>query len=433
MMEGWKEIEFGTIASFRNGLNFNKDSHGKGVLIIGVPDFQDYFKPRYDTLGEILPDGILKKEDFLAKGDILFVRSNGNKLLVGRSLFIDKTIEAVFSGFCIRARINNKNALPIFYAYITRTKRFRALLSASSGGTNIQNLNQGILNKVKVPNPPLKTQRKIASILSAYDDLIENNLKRIKLLEEQAQQTYEEWFVRFKFPGYENVEIDEVSGLPVGWEEGRLSDLINFQSGFAYKSAQFIKEGFSVIKIKNIGNNTIDTENTNFINEEYASKTEKFKLNSGDLLIAMTGATVGKVGVVPITQKPCYLNQRVGRFVSFEEVDNSAFINCFFNIGNGLHHVLNIAGGAAQPNISASQILSIETIVPKLEVLKKFSKYAISASKAILNLQNQNQHLKEARDILLPRLMSGMIDVDSLEVGEQLGMVAEEKSEYKKA
>src|SRR5690606_37600775 len=92
------------------------------------------------------------------------------------------------------------------------------------------------IKKIKINLPPLKTQRKIASILSAYDDLIENNLKRIKLLEEQAQQMYEEWFVRFKFPGYEDVEIDEVTGLPVGWDKKNLVECANLVMGQSPKS-----------------------------------------------------------------------------------------------------------------------------------------------------------------------------------------------------
>ena len=107
--------------------------------------------------------------------------------------------------------------------------------------------------KVNVPKSK-ETQRKIASILSAYDDLIENNLKRIKLLEEQAQQTYEEWFVRFKFPGYEEVEIDDESGLPVWWEEVELSSIAVFLNGYAFKPKDLGREGLPIIKIKEMKN-----------------------------------------------------------------------------------------------------------------------------------------------------------------------------------
>ena len=102
------QITFGEIASYRNGLNFGKDSHGKGCTIIGIPDFKDRFSPDYATLGEINPNGIASDDDYLQEGDILFVRSNGNMALVGRSLFIDRDVKALFSGFCIRARLTSK-------------------------------------------------------------------------------------------------------------------------------------------------------------------------------------------------------------------------------------------------------------------------------------------------------------------------------------
>ena len=314
----------------------------------------------------------------------------------------------------ITLRVNNKLADHRFIKLLFESDYGQGLLQAKATGTTVLGIKSSELKKLKIKIPPLPTQRKIASILSAYDDLIENNLKRIKLLEEKAQLTYEEWFVRMKFPGYEAAAINKETGLPEGWKKGKLSDLIGYQSGFAYKSAKFTDEGFPVIKIKNIDNNTIDTSNTNFIDEEYALQTEKFKLNEGDLLIAMTGATVGKVGIVPITKVPCYLNQRVGRFLKIGEIDNTSFVNNFFSIGGGLNHVLNIAGGAAQPNISAKQILSIDSVIPSLEILERFSDLAISSTKENLNLQKQNQLLKEARDILLPRLMTGMIDVKQM-------------------
>ena len=113
-------VEFGEIAEFKNGLNFNKDSRGKGCLLIGVPDFKDNFSPQYNNLKEINPDGLSKENDYVKKGDLLFVRSNGNKALVGRSLYISKDIRALFSGFCIRARLNSDIIDPLFLKLITQ-------------------------------------------------------------------------------------------------------------------------------------------------------------------------------------------------------------------------------------------------------------------------------------------------------------------------
>lgn len=217
----WPDIQFGEIADFRNGLNFTKENFGKGIKVIGVSDFQNYLIPKYDELSEINPEGVVKSDDLLREGDILFVRSNGNRSLIGRSLFLSGIEGKIsHSAFTIRARIFSNKAMPRFYAYLFRTSLIRETLSAYGGGTNISNLNQGILKQLKVPLPPIPIQRKIAAILSAYDDLIENNTRRIRILEEMAQAIYREWFVHFRFPGHEGVRMveSELGLIPEGWE-----------------------------------------------------------------------------------------------------------------------------------------------------------------------------------------------------------------------
>ncbi len=389
MKEGWKKFRLNDVVWFQRGFDLPKDQFQEG----NIPVFGSTSILGYHNISKVKAPGVITgrsgslgkfqiaKEDFWPHNTTLWVKDfKGNDVL-----------------FCY---------------YMLQCLDFAIL---NTGGA-VPTLNRNLLNSFVINLPPLETQRKIAFILSSYDDLIENNLKRIKLLEEKAQRTYEEWFVKMRFPGYETAVFDEVTGLPEGWKEGKLSDLIDYQSGFAFKSSKFKEEGYPIIKIKNIGNNTIDLNNVDYIDIEYANQVVKFQLNAGDLLIAMTGATVGKVGIMPKSDVPCYLNQRVGRFVSLKNIDNKAFVECFFNIGSGLNQVLNIAGGAAQPNISANQILSIETIVPSDTILKDFSQMATSITNSVINLQSQNRLLKEARDILLPRLMSGMIDVEDMEI-----------------
>jgi type I restriction enzyme S subunit len=388
----WEYVNLGEIAEFKNGLNFSKDQYGQGVKYISVADFQDYFSTKTDGLAELKED-FINPSYFLKKGDILFVRSNGNKELVGRNLFIEESLEPItFSGFCIRARFANENVLPKFYAYLFKSKFFRNTLSANAGGTNINNLNQVILSNLNVPKPPLPTQRRIASILSAYDDLIENSLKRIKLLEEKA-------FVSYKLLVNSEKMI-----------EGKVGDLADVKSGYAFKSRDWTEEGFPVIKIKNIGNNDIDLTDCSFIPESIAVAANKFKLNAGDLLIAMTGATVGKIGMMPRTETSFYLNQRVGIFRP--KVDNAElFLFCFFNELTAKDAVESLASGAAQPNISGGQLESIKLFYPKLETVSEFGNSIKRHFELIWNLKQQNAKLREARDILLPKLMSGQVEV----------------------
>ena len=115
----WTIVSLGELAEFRNGLNFSKESYGSGLKVIGIPDFQDYVTPRYSELKEINPDGVATEEDLLHENDILFVRSNGNRDLIGRSLFIkDLKGRVSFSGFTIRLRFHSKGVCPRFYAHL---------------------------------------------------------------------------------------------------------------------------------------------------------------------------------------------------------------------------------------------------------------------------------------------------------------------------
>lgn len=192
-------IALGKIAEFRNGLNFKKENSGKGCKIIGVVDFKNNFYPNYNNLDEINPKDITTEEDFIKKGDIIFVRSNGNKALVGRSLYIDNDIKALFSGFCIRTRLVNDKIDPLFLAYFTKTNHFKSSISFVAG-TNINNLNQSILSNVKIPYYPKKYQLNIIEVLKSLDSKIELNNKINAELEAMAKLIYDYWFVQFDFP-----------------------------------------------------------------------------------------------------------------------------------------------------------------------------------------------------------------------------------------
>ena len=380
MREGWKQFKLGELLEIKYGKDHKKLDDGKYPLYGsgGIMRYVD--KYLYDDESILIP----------RKGTL-------TNLFYLNTPF--STVDTMFW-----SKIDKVKVFPKFLYYLLKTFDFSTL----DEGAAIPSLTTKTLNVVSINIPESKeTQRKIASILSGYDDLIENNLKRIKILEEMAQQTYEEWFVRMLFPGYETAVMNEETGLPEDWEKGTLENITSYLSGFAFKSAQFKEEGNGVIRIKNIGNNTINLSDVAYVDDEYAVKQKRYLLKSGDLLIAMTGATIGKVGIMPHSNKKFYLNQRVGKFVT----ENTAFLNCFFNSTYGSNQINNIAGGAAQPNISAQQILDIELNVPSKDILNIFSDTFNKGISMIINLQSQNQRLRESRDILLPRLMMGMIEV----------------------
>lgn len=402
MREGWKEVRLGEVIN-TNNTNLSKNYHHTKIKYIDISSV---------GTGEILFNEEIefstapsRAKRLVENGDTIIssVRP-GNRNFAFIKNVADNVV--VSTGFTtLHAKSEKIN--PRFLYYLISDNRFTDYLVSVEKGANYPAISPKDIEDAVVNLPPLETQRKIASILSGYDDLIENNLKRIKILEEMAQQTYEEWFVRMRFPGYETAVMNEETGLPEGWENGTIETVTKYLSGFAFKSAQFKENGNGVIRIKNIGNNTINLSDVAYVDNEYASKQKRYLLKSGDLLIAMTGATIGKVGIMPHSNERFYLNQRVGKFLT----ENTAFINCFFNSTYGINQILNIAGGAAQPNISAQQILNIELILPPKEILEKFAKPFNKQISIIINLQSQNQRLRETRDLLLPRLMMGILEV----------------------
>jgi type I restriction enzyme S subunit len=403
-MSEWKEVELGEV------VNFNPENIGKNFKYdrITYLDISSVGSGMVYFSDEIEIEKAPSRAKRLVKDNdtILATVRPANKSYCFINSFPDNTV--VSTGFAvIRAKENLIHPKYLYYAITNES--FASFLVANEQGANYPAVTPDIIGRGSILLPSLPTQQRIASILSAYDDLIENNLKRIKLLEEIAQRTYEEWFVKFRIKGVQ-LEVGE-NGLPVGWKYGTLNDIISFQNGFAFKSNKFVDIGQPVIKIKNIGNNTVDVINTDCVEEEYANTATKFKLSVGDLVIAMTGATVGKVGYIPYSKKECYLNQRVGRFVELKGMNNLHFVFSVMTQGDGLLQVLNLAGGAAQPNISGNQILSIKTVIATKEILNSFHLIANENINQILNLQNQNRLLKESRDILLPRLMSGKVGV----------------------
>lgn len=388
----WEYVYLGEVAEFKNGLNFSQDQYGKGVKYISVADFKDYFSAKTDGLAELKED-FINPSYFLKGGDILFVRSNGNKELVGRNLFIEESLEPItFSGFCIRARFINENVLPKFYAYLFKSKFFRNTLSANAGGTNINNLNQGILSNLNIPKPPLPTQCKITSILSAYDDLIENNLKRIKLLEEAINLNYKALISN------EDKDVTIV----------KLNSFVDIISGYPFKSNYYNEIGkHKIVTIKNVQDGFFVPIVTDRIEDIPDNMNRALFLSTGDVIMSLTG----NVGRVCLVHGDDYvLNQRVVKLSAKELIDQS-FIYALVRDKQMLEILENLSNGTAQQNLSPIKMGDLPIRYPNSNLREDFNKKVSTMIEMICKLNIQNTKLREARDILLPKLMNRQIEV----------------------
>ena len=449
-----KQIRFGEVAEFRNGLNFGKDSQGKGCLLIGIPDFKDRFSPDYNSLGEINPLGIIKEDDYLEKEDILFVRSNGNKNLVGRSLYIDRDVKAVYSGFCIRARLTSSIVDTLYCAYYTRSDRFRSSIS-SSGGTNIQNLNQGILSDVKIPLFSVKTQKQIAKVLSDLDAKIEVNNKINAELEAMAKLIYDYWFVQFNFPfdfaqgkpdpngkpykssGGKMVYNKELKRkIPEGWDCNLLGDLGNFKNGVNYDPSNPGEVACPIINVRNISKSSFFLKNED-LDIIYLRETDvrKYAVHEGSIIIARSGIP-GATRLIADYEK----NTLFCGFAIHYQLENlDQKLTIFFYLKSIEEIIKNGSGGTILKNVNQATLNSLKIALPNSKlVIELFNQKITPIFRKINLIQKENQKLSELRDWLLPMLMNGQVTVanDELgitnaELGNDLGMVAEETQEYK--
>jgi type I restriction enzyme S subunit len=229
--KGWTIKRFGEVLAEprRNGIYKTKEFHGRGQKIINMGELFAYdFISNQEMKRVELTSKELEKS-LVQDGDLLFARRS--LVLEGSgkcSLVVRPSEDTTFESSIIRARLNKNESEPKFYYYLFRSPLGRALMSSIATRTAVSGITGSNLVQLRVPCPPLFIQRKIAAILSAYDDLIENNRRRIEILEEMARSLYREWFVNFRFPGHEQVKMvnSELGLIPESWEVKQLGNIV---------------------------------------------------------------------------------------------------------------------------------------------------------------------------------------------------------------
>ncbi|MEO8394359.1 MAG: restriction endonuclease subunit S [Chloroflexota bacterium] len=241
----WETIPLRSVVEFRNGINFAASNRGRGIKVIGVSDFQNNLDVPYDDLDEINPEGVVRDEDLLQENDFVFVRSNGNRGLIGRSLFVrNLPCPITHSGFTIRLRFQSDAISPDFFAQIFRSSMIRDEISGLGSGTNISNLSQQTLGDLVVPLPSLAEQRKIAAILSTWDEAITLTGQLIAALQRRKQALMQLLLTgAMRFPAFKDG----------AWKKEKLQHHIDLLSGFAFSSEDFSdEEGIKLLRGINI-------------------------------------------------------------------------------------------------------------------------------------------------------------------------------------
>lgn len=317
------------------------------------------------------------------------------------------TTEESFTNQQINAIIPNPNFNNKYVFYLIKNNM--PYIKAANGGSSSgrENVSKSKFCNIEFPYiSNLPKQKRIADILSAYDDLIENNLKRIKLLEETAQTIYREWFVNFRFPGYEDAEFGE-DGVPVGWERKTIGDVCEVITGKTppKKEPRNYGKGFPFIKTPDMHNSLFVTTTSEEISDYGAESVHKKIIPKYSIMVSC----IGSAGAVGVTQRDSITNQQINSMVLKTKFDFT-YLTCFAKTLKS--HLENIgSNGATMTNVNKEKFSNIELLYPSEALREKFFATSNPIFLQCQLLVNEVQKLSEARDILLPRLMNRTIEV----------------------
>ncbi|MBR2362874.1 MAG: restriction endonuclease subunit S [Spirochaetaceae bacterium] len=400
----------------------------------------------YDTIGqhcEVFSGYAFKSQDLLSEGDIPVVKigniSNGKDILIDKDTqYVDKKFLSINDKYHIKkgdvlisltgSHINQPNSmvgrscryyqdqvlllnqragkiLPkdnndlsfLYYVFSSWAMKV-SITNRAYGAANQVNVSPSDILNIKFHFPDYITQQKIAHILSRYDEAIENNNKRIKLLEQMAQNLYKEWFVRFRFPGYENCEFE--NGIPVGWKVERLFDIANVTYGYAFASELFCEDKTlnPVVRIRDILYNQ-----TNTCTSEVCA--DKYIIKEHEILVGMDGI----FHMCMWNGKKAYQNQRVVKLTPKTEDISNYFL--FLAVQPQVKFWEQTIAGTTVAHLGDKHLKRMTILLPSENLLKKSTKIFNSLMKQKNQLFIANENLAKQRDLLLPRLMSGKVEV----------------------
>lgn len=319
----------------------------------------------------------------------------------------------VSTGFAV-LEIDSTQADPCFvYYYLTQDVNTEALHAIAEQSTSAYpSIKPSDIGNREILLPPLETQQKIAKVLSAIDDKIELNNSINNNLEQEAQAIFKE----------------NISKNCNNSKNGCIGDYCAVKSGFAFKGSWWQNTGIKVIKIKTIDNDNINFNDCSYVSEDKIQYATDFIVKGGDLLIAMTGATIGKFAIVPKVNETILVNQRVGKFFLGENpVQNLPFLYCTLKEQDVINEIINKGQGSAQPNISGSDIMNTLCYFPEKQNIVDFNNLCTPIFEKIINNKYENYHLIKLRDTLLPRLISGEIDVSNVDISADKLLLSEDK------
>lgn len=375
-----------------------------GIKCVRIQDISQ--KKEYDDWGNTLTTEKDYKNFKLEINDLLVARTGAT---VGVSYLVKKDYNAVFNNGSIRLRLNDTVNTRFVY-YIFQTNSFKQYIDNVSCVATQPNLRVENLLRFSIPDIEKITQDLIVSGLEKFDDLIECNVKRIKVLEEMAENLYKEWFVRFRFSGYESYSF--LSGVPKEWKLCKLQEIIKIDRGLSYTSEEIEgDEGVDLINLKNIQSyGGYRYDGTKKYNGKY--KQEQV-VKVGDLVMGVTDMTqerrtVGSVAMIPIINNTSVISADLIKITS--DI-NTYFLYSMFKYGSVSRYISQFANGANVLHLRPQSINRVKVYIPTKDIIEKYSLLVQPIFEEVNVLNEKVTNLIKQRELLLPRLMSGKLEI----------------------
>jgi type I restriction enzyme S subunit len=416
-MTRYEEKALGDLIEIKHGFAFAGQYFAEeGPYILLTPgNFEEAggFRRRDDK--QKYYDGPVPQEFILKPGDLLVAMTEQGEGLLGSTAFVPSGKPCLHNQRLglIRARPGSAVDLNFIY-YLFNSRNMRAQIRSSASGTKVRHTSPTRIYSVVAPVPDLPTQRRIASILRAYDDLIEVNRRRIALLEEMARRVFEEWFVRFRFPDH---ELDDVAGeLPKGWKRVPIEQAYEGLYDGPHATPKPSTEGPVFLGIGNITDGgQLDLSSVRHISEaEFPAWTRRVTPRAGDIVFTYE-ATLNRYAIIPRGFRGC-----LGRRLALIRTEPSSvyrnFLFLYFFSADWRETITrNMLSGATVERIPLSKFPTFPINLPPQALAAKFDGLVQPAFDQVENLGKSNAILQAQRDLLLPRLISGELSIRAAE------------------
>lgn len=400
----WEMVKLGDLYEVHNGLSKGGKFFGSGFPFLSFSTvFNNWFLP--ETLPDLVQSTEKEQTSYsILRGDVFITRTSETMDELGMSSVALKDYpNATYNGFTKRLRPVDNSLLPEFIGYYFRSKEFRNKFMAFSTMTTRASLRNEDLLSLEVPVPELCIQHRIADILSAYDDLIENNRKQIKLLEEAARRLYKEWFVDLRFPGYEHTKITD--GVPEGWRNIQLSDVSAINANSISKDYPFDYIDYTDLSSVQSG---IIKETTWYSLADAPGRAKRIA-NDGDVIWGMVRPNLKSFALVLNPKETDVFS--TGFCVLSPKSVPFSYLYYAVTTENFIAYLVNCTNGAAYPAVKPIHFAEANLLCPNNCLLDRFNAIVEPMLRKREKLLIMIKQVQQARDRLLPKLMSGVVKV----------------------